>query len=164
MGITAAIPDAILAYRIDILVSGLWWLIFACFTFAWLKSRPGPPLPKGESYALLPWKQLGTNLSRAAALPHTFGMLLCWFGYSDGFNVISSVRGAAGDTARGRYLTRTIPFLLRQVSEHNALPPPPPGTLAGWRAVRKHLGDLELQQEPGARSAAGDRPHLCRHR
>lgn len=81
------------------MVSGLWWLVFSMVTFAWLKPRPGPPLPKGENYVTLPWKQLGRNLSRASHLPRTFGYLLCWFVYSDGFNVVSSVGSLYANTS-----------------------------------------------------------------
>ena len=92
VGITAALSDdTILAYRVNVLVSGVWWAAFGALTLAWLRPRPGPPLPPGESYALLPWKQLRRTLARAPQLPQTFGLLLCWFGYSDGFNVIASV-------------------------------------------------------------------------
>jgi MFS transporter, UMF1 family len=76
--------DATLAYRVNLLVSGLWWLVFSMFTFAWLRPRPGPPLPKGENYVTLPWKQLGRTLSRAEHLPRTFAYLLLYFVYSDG--------------------------------------------------------------------------------
>jgi UMF1 family MFS transporter len=92
VGITAALSDdTILAYRLNVLVAGVWWAVFGVATLAWLRPRPGPPLPPGESYAALPWKQLARTLARARELPHTFGFLACWFGYSDGFNVIASV-------------------------------------------------------------------------
>jgi UMF1 family MFS transporter len=91
VGITIASPDSLTAYRVCVLVSGVWWMGFSILTWLWLKPRPGPELPNGASYITLPWKNLARNIYHARSLPQTFGFLLMWFMFSDGFNVISSV-------------------------------------------------------------------------
>lgn len=90
--------DSIKAYGINCLVAGLWWLGFSTFTFAWVKPRPGPPLPAGEHYLILPWKRMAVTMSRVKQLPQTFMFLVCWFIFSDGFNVISSVGAIYANT------------------------------------------------------------------
>jgi hypothetical protein len=97
--------DPVLAYRINCLVCGLWWcargdgdwggmrsqtplplfpfphrvrLGFACFTWAWLKPRPGPPLPPGSNPLTLPWVTMGRTLSHVRELPLTFTFLFAW--------------------------------------------------------------------------------------
>lgn len=91
VGVTIAADTAILAYRVNVMIAGIWWFVFALFTFAWLRPRPGPPLPAGENYLLYPWKSLYETLSHARHLKSNFTFLVAWFVYSDGFNVISSV-------------------------------------------------------------------------
>ena len=90
VGITFALGGDT-AYRVNVLVSGVWWLGFSCFTLAWVKPRPGAPLPQGESYLMLPWKRLWETLTHDVHhIPRTFTFLILFFFYSDGYNVISS--------------------------------------------------------------------------
>lgn len=98
---------------------GRRWLFFSFFSFRVLKTRPGPELPAGNhSYVLFSWRRgaqaaptsrvsslHGTHspptspvlaaawrtLRNIRQLPRTFTLLLCWFCYSDGFTVISSL-------------------------------------------------------------------------
>jgi SHS2 domain-containing protein len=45
----------------------------ASFTLAWVKPRPGAPLPQGESYLMLPWKRLWETLTHDVHhIPRTF--------------------------------------------------------------------------------------------
>lgn len=98
VGVSVSTPIPFNSYRINILISGVWWLAFSGFTFAWLRPRPGPPLPKGESYLLLPWKDLYTTFSRAKDLKHNFSFLVAWFIYSDGFSTINSIGAQYANT------------------------------------------------------------------
>lgn len=43
-------------------VGGAWWAIFTLIPLFFLKSRQGPPLPKGESYLTYPWKRRKSGL------------------------------------------------------------------------------------------------------
>lgn len=35
--------------RLCLLLTGLWWFGFSLYTFKYLKTRPGPPLPQNEN-------------------------------------------------------------------------------------------------------------------
>jgi UMF1 family MFS transporter len=100
VGVTVVLSDdSIVAYGVNCAIAGVWWFVFSLPTFAWLKPRPGPPLPKGTNYLTLPWKRLAVTFSRVKQLPQTFLFLVCWFMYSDGFNVISSVGAIYANTS-----------------------------------------------------------------
>ena len=45
--------------------------------------RPGPPLPKGESYLTVGWKQIWIALKQYKKLPYTFTYLLSFFLLAD---------------------------------------------------------------------------------
>ena len=89
--ITFLAPTSIAAYRINIAVAGVWFLAFGAVPWLYMKTRPGPPLPAGENYFTLPWRQLGTTMRQAWQLPETFKLLACWWLLSDGMNVIGNV-------------------------------------------------------------------------
>ncbi|KAI9467373.1 MFS general substrate transporter [Lactarius psammicola] len=56
---------------------GIWWCIFQ-------QPRPGPKLPRGESYLTIGWKQIFVALKQYKRLPHTFAYLFSIFLISDG--------------------------------------------------------------------------------
>ena len=93
--------DSLTAFGINCVIAGAWWATFSSFTAAWLKPRPGPPLPSGGfvSTLAMPWLRLGTAFRRARELPQTFTFLVAWFVYSDGMNVISSVGAIYANTS-----------------------------------------------------------------
>ena len=45
--------------------------------------RPGPPLPKGESYLTIGWKQIWIALKQYKKLPYTFVYLIAFFLLAD---------------------------------------------------------------------------------
>ncbi|TFY70105.1 hypothetical protein EVJ58_g43 [Rhodofomes roseus] len=53
--------------------------------------RPGPPLPKGEHYLTVGWKQIWIVLKQWRKLPHTFMYLFAFFLLSDGMNTTSTL-------------------------------------------------------------------------
>ena len=100
VGVTVVFSgDSIVAYGINCAIAGFWWFGFSLFTFAWLRPRPGPPLPPGENYLVLPWKRMAITISRVRQLPQTFFFLINWFIFSDGFNTISSVGAIYANTS-----------------------------------------------------------------
>lgn len=100
VGVTVVLSDdSIIAYGVNCAIAGIWWFCFSLFTFAWLRPRPGPPLPVGENYAVLPWKRMAVTFSRVRQLPQTFFFLINWFIFSDGFNTISSVGAVYANTS-----------------------------------------------------------------
>ncbi|KAK9767617.1 Autophagy protein 22 [Basidiobolus ranarum] len=68
-----------------------WWFIFTYAPYKWLKSRPGPPLPEGESYLLYSWKKMFNTVSHISQLTQTFRFLLAWFFISDAISTTTSI-------------------------------------------------------------------------
>ncbi|KAF8488509.1 MFS general substrate transporter [Russula emetica] len=58
---------------------GIWWFIYQ-------QPRPGPNLPKGQSYLTIGWKQIGVALKQYKKIPHTFLYLFAYFLLADGLN------------------------------------------------------------------------------
>ncbi|ORX93246.1 MFS general substrate transporter [Basidiobolus meristosporus CBS 931.73] len=99
-GVLVLIIGAIIVYfsgstvfsmQIACAFSSLWWLVFCYPPMKWLKPRPGPPLPKGESYLFYSWKKVFKTLCHIPKLGQIFLFLLCWFFVSDAINTITSV-------------------------------------------------------------------------
>jgi len=63
---------------------GIWWFIYQ-------SPRPGPPLPKGESYLTIGWKQIWAALKTYKHLPYTFVYLVAFFLLSDGLNTTGTL-------------------------------------------------------------------------
>mmetsp|Transcript_34080 Transcript_34080/g.89482 ORF Transcript_34080/g.89482 Transcript_34080/m.89482 type:complete len:622 (-) Transcript_34080:1232-3097(-) len=80
------------AYRVGIVIGGLWW-----FTFQWpailrLHARPGPPLPADvSSYIGYSWYQTAKTMKHLREIPTTARFITYWFFYSDGFNTIGNI-------------------------------------------------------------------------
>ena len=86
----AEVPFNTFGYRLSILISGLWWLIFASFPIYYLKPRPGPDFPEGENWCTFGFKQVYRTVSRAKKNQNIFYYLICWFLFSDGLNTFSA--------------------------------------------------------------------------
>ncbi|RAQ63848.1 autophagy-related protein Atg22B2 [Aspergillus flavus] len=65
-------------------VLGLWWFIFQ-------QKRPGPPVPKGSSYATIGFKQLWVAFREVRSLPQTFLYFLAYFLLADGLNTTGTL-------------------------------------------------------------------------
>jgi MFS-type transporter involved in bile tolerance (Atg22 family) len=65
-------------------LSGIWWFIFQ-------QPRPGPKLPKGESYLIIGWKQIFVALKECKRLPYTFIYMFAVFIISDGLGTTSTL-------------------------------------------------------------------------
>ncbi|EPS98776.1 hypothetical protein FOMPIDRAFT_1125798 [Fomitopsis schrenkii] len=63
---------------------GIWWFIFQ-------QPRPGPPLPKGEHYVTVGWKQIWIALKQWKKLPYTFIYLFAFFLLADGLNTTGTL-------------------------------------------------------------------------
>lgn len=70
---------------------GVWWLAGSIYSFAKLKTRPGPYLPQGSSYLVYSWKKVGKTVKKCRQLPVTFWFLLCFFLFSDGYSTLGAV-------------------------------------------------------------------------
>ncbi|TFK28943.1 MFS general substrate transporter [Coprinopsis marcescibilis] len=65
-------------------ITGVWWFIFQ-------QPRPGPPLPKGENYLTIGWKQIWLALKQYRQLPNTFIYLFAYFLLADGLNTTGTL-------------------------------------------------------------------------
>ncbi|KAI0700603.1 MFS general substrate transporter [Cytidiella melzeri] len=65
-------------------ILGIWWFIFQ-------QPRPGPPLPKGEHYLTIGWKQIWHALKQYKKLPYTFIYLFAFFLLADGLNTTGTL-------------------------------------------------------------------------
>ncbi|CAK5263395.1 unnamed protein product, partial [Mycena citricolor] len=65
-------------------LTGVWWFIFQ-------EPRPGPPLPKGEHYITIGWKQIWAACKQYKQLPYTFIYLFAFFLLADGLNTTGTL-------------------------------------------------------------------------
>jgi UMF1 family MFS transporter len=81
-----------LAVRINLASAGLWWLGFSLITWARLRSRRAArPLPEGETYIRIGFRQLGQTLREVRHFPETLKYLLAYFLYNDGIQTVIAV-------------------------------------------------------------------------
>ena len=93
-----------LAIRINLASAGVWWLGFSFFTWARLHPRhPRRPLPSGESYTSIGFKQLGKTIREISQFPETLKFLGSFFLYNDGIQTVIAVSStfAAAPLLRG---------------------------------------------------------------
>ncbi|KAF5333244.1 hypothetical protein D9611_002776 [Ephemerocybe angulata] len=65
-------------------ITGIWWFIFQ-------QPRPGPPVPKGENYLTVGWKQIWIAIKQYRQLPNTFIYLFGFFLLADGLNTTGTL-------------------------------------------------------------------------
>ena len=93
-----------LAVRINLASAGIWWIGFSLITWARLKPRHAArPLPPGESYISIGFKQLGKTFREMKHFPETLKFLLAYFLYNDGIQTVIAVAStfAAAPLIRG---------------------------------------------------------------
>jgi UMF1 family MFS transporter len=93
-----------LAIRINLASAGVWWLGFSFFTWARLRARRASrPLPSGETYVTIGFKQLVATLKDLKNFPETLKYLLAYFLYNDGIQTVIAVSAtfAAAPIIRG---------------------------------------------------------------
>lgn len=93
-----------LAIRINLMTAGLWWLGWSFLTWARLRQRHAArPLPQGETYVSVGFKQLGKTLKEVKNFPETLKYLLAYFLYNDGIQTVIAVSAtfAAAPLIRG---------------------------------------------------------------
>ena len=97
------VPNS-LAVRINLATAGIWWLGFSFITWSRLRSRRAPrPLPAGQNYVSVGFKQLGKTFREIKHFPETLKFLLAYFLYNDGIQTVIAVSSifAAAPLARG---------------------------------------------------------------
>ena len=93
-----------IAVRINLASAGIWWLGFSFITWARLRPRHAShPLPEGETYVSVGFKQLGKTFREIKHFPETLKYLLAYFLYNDGIQTVIAVSStfAAAPIIRG---------------------------------------------------------------
>jgi UMF1 family MFS transporter len=93
-----------LAIRINLASAGVWWLAFSFFTWARLHPRHARrPLPGGETYTSIGFKQLARTIREVGHFPETLKFLGSYFLYNDGIQTVIAVSStfAAAPLVRG---------------------------------------------------------------
>jgi len=93
-----------LAVRINLASAGVWWLGFSFITWSRLRARHAArPLPAGEGYMSVGFKQLGHTFRDIKHFPETLKFLLAYFLYNDGIQTVIAVSStfAAAPILRG---------------------------------------------------------------
>lgn len=93
-----------LAVRINLASAGVWWLGWAFLTWTRLRPRHAArPLPPGENYISMGFKQLRQTFGEAHKYPHTIRYLLAYLIYNDGIQTVIGVAStfAAAPLIRG---------------------------------------------------------------
>ncbi len=93
-----------LAVRINLASAGFWWMGFSFLT--WVRLRPrhaAHPLPEGETYVSVGFKQLRKTFGEIRNFPETLKYLLAYFLYNDGIQTVIAVSStfAAAPIIRG---------------------------------------------------------------
>ncbi len=132
------------AIRINLASAGVWWLGFSFITWARLQPRHARrPLPAGETYASIGFRQLGNTVRELGGLPETLKFLGAYFLYNDGIQTVIAVSStfAAAPLIRGGLemdvSTLTIVILIIQFTAFlGALFW---GRLAGWLGAKRSI-------------------------
>ncbi|KAH9986350.1 MFS general substrate transporter [Russula compacta] len=74
-----------------LVLTNVYWILVGIWWFIYRQPRPGPELPKGESYLTIGWKQIWAALKEYKKLPHTFTYLFAFFLLADGLNTTSTL-------------------------------------------------------------------------
>ena len=90
MGIVLTVSSSeYLGSRIAITGAGFWMLFFTTITFSRLKTRPGPPLPTGQSYFTHGIHQAKRTFRSFKDLPELGKFLGSYFIFSDGTSTLA---------------------------------------------------------------------------
>jgi len=84
--------ETLMAVRLSLLATGLWWGGFALIAFARLKSRATEKsLPSGTSYLTMGFAELGRTFRELARLRQTLRYLIGYLFYNDGIQTVISM-------------------------------------------------------------------------
>ncbi|KAF8261789.1 MFS general substrate transporter [Lactarius quietus] len=96
-----------------ILTTG-YWVMFGIWWFIFQQPRPGPKLPKGESYFLIGLKQIFVASKECRKLPYTFGFIFSIFIISDGLGTtITLVSIFQNEQFKFSFLQNTYLYLVQ---------------------------------------------------
>ncbi|KAJ3324860.1 Autophagy protein 22 [Blyttiomyces sp. JEL0837] len=88
--------------------ASLWWIGGMYHVFRDMKTRPGPPLPRGTNVVVFSITKLSTAIYNASKLKNLFFFLLGWFMLSDGAFTIIAVALLYAQTELGMTLVQLL--------------------------------------------------------
>lgn len=90
------------AVRISLASAGLWWAGFTLIPLLGLRTHRGTrPLPPGERYLTIGFKQLWHTVSNARRYPQTLLFLLAYLLYNDGIQAVIALSSQFGQEELG---------------------------------------------------------------
>lgn len=101
------------AVRICLASAGLWWAIFTIIPLLALRNRGSiKPLPPGERYLTVGFRQLGHTLSQLRRYPQTLLFLGAYLLYNDGIQAVIALSSQFGAEELGLDTGVLIPAIL----------------------------------------------------
>ncbi|RSH90427.1 hypothetical protein EHS25_001032 [Saitozyma podzolica] len=91
LSILLPLADNPLVDQYTLAFTNCYWIVCGLPWFFLQKKRPGPSLPKGESWFTIGWKQIWKALRQWKRLPYTFIYLFAFFLLADGLNTTGTV-------------------------------------------------------------------------
>src|SRR5512140_3573279 len=133
-----------LAIRVNLASAGIWWLTFSFFTWARLHPRYArKPLPVGETYTSVGFKQLGQTIREIRHFPETLKLLGAFFLYNDGTQTVIAVAStfAAAPLLRGglELSTETLTAIILLIQFTAFFGALFWGRLAGWVGAKRAI-------------------------
>ena len=128
--LVSLMKDTALAVRICLASAGLWWLLFAQVTFTTLRPRhAAKPLPPGENYLTVGFKQLASTFREVNKFPETVRYLIAYLFFNDGIQTVIFIAAVFAAEELGMDATNRILVILmiQAVAFFGAY-------LYGWRA------------------------------
>ncbi len=105
--------DGALAARICLASAGLWWLLFAQVTFVTLRPRhAAKPLPAGENYLTIGFKQLANTFREVNKFPETVRYLIAYLFFNDGIQTVIVIAAVFAAEELGMSSTNRILVIL----------------------------------------------------
>ncbi|KAF7307521.1 Autophagy-related protein [Mycena indigotica] len=91
LSILLPLADNPLVNNYTLVLTNGYWVIVGIWWFIYQQPRPGPPLPKGEHYITIGWKQIWAACLQYKQLPYTFIYLFAFFLLADGLNTTGTL-------------------------------------------------------------------------
>ena len=101
------------AVRISLASAGIWWALFTIIPLTTLVNRqPRQPLPPGERYLTVGFKQLGRTLRKLPGDPQTLLFLVAYLIYNDGVQTVIAMSAQFGSEELGMGTDALIQLIL----------------------------------------------------
>ena len=99
--------------RISLASAGIWWALFSIIPLTTLVNRqPRQPLPAGERYLTVGFKQLGRTLRKLPGYPQTLLFLVAYLIYNDGIQTVIAMSAQFGSEELGMGTDALIQLIL----------------------------------------------------